>query len=174
MIRLLDRLSRGLNHLGTLLIVLAMLLVAADVFARGLFNSPIRGVPEMVGTSIVAIVFLQIPHALARGRMIRSDSLLHVLGKRSPAIAHALEAIFGVLGIVLFGAIVYAALPLVAQAIQARTFIGVQGFFTMPIWPVRVVIVVGCMLMALQYLRLCVDKARLAKRGAAWQGDVRG
>lgn len=170
--RALDALSRGFNHCGTLLIVAAMLLVSADVLSRDLFNQPVRGVPEMVGASIVAIVFLQIAHALRSGRMIRSDSLLGVLARRNAVLAHASEALFALLGAVLFATIVYAAIPLVLEAIKAGTFIGASGFFTMPIWPVKAVVVIGCVLMTLQYLRLAWDKLRAARSGAAWSGDT--
>lgn len=126
----------------------------------------------MVGTSIVAIVFLQISNALRAGRMIRSDSLLYVIGRKRPKIAHGMEAAFAVLGVGFFCAIVYAATPLVVESIKAQTFIGVQGFFTMPIWPVRTIIVTGCLLMAAQYVRLSIDKIGLARAGAPWHGDV--
>lgn len=170
--RALDALCRGFNHFGTSLIVAAMLLVSADVISRDLFNQPVRGVPEMVGASIVAIVFLQIAHALRSGRMIRSDSLLGVLARRNPKAAHAAEAVFALLGAALFGTIIYAAVPLVLEAIKAGTFIGASGFFTMPIWPVKAVVVIGCVLMTLQYLRLAWDKLRAARSGAAWTGDT--
>lgn len=170
--RALDALSRGCNHFGTLLIVAAMLLVSADVISRDVFNQPVRGVPEMVGASIVAIVFLQIAHALRSGRMIRSDSLLAILARRNPRMAHMSEALFALLGAVLFATIVYAAVPLVLEAVKAGTFIGASGFFTMPIWPVKVVVVIGCVLMTLQYLRLALDKWRMACGGSAWTGDV--
>lgn len=167
----LDGVSRWLNHAGTLLIVAAMLLITSDVIGRGL-GSPVRGVPEMVGASIIAIVFLQLAHALRSGRMIRSDSFLVFLGRRRPAYAHALESVFALAGCVLFAATAYAAYPLVIEAVKAETFIGVSGYFTMPIWPVKLVVVVGCVLVLLVYLRLAFDKARQAAMGAPWVGDA--
>ncbi len=171
MTRLLDRVSLAFNHFGTLLIVAAMLLVVSDVIGRGM-GSPVRGVPEMVGASIVAIVFLQIGNALRAGRMIRSDSLLHWIGRRGPRAAHAVEALFALAGAALFAAISYAAIPLVREAISAGTFIGVSGYFTMPIWPVKLVVVIGCILAILQYLRLALEKLAAARQGEPWQGDV--
>jgi TRAP-type mannitol/chloroaromatic compound transport system permease small subunit len=170
-IRLLDRISLGFNHVGTLLIVAAMLLVVSDVIGRGM-GTPVRGVPEMVGASIVAIVFLQIANALRAGRMIRSDSMLHWLGRRHPRTAHLIEALFALAGAVLFAAILYAAVPLVREAINAGTFIGVSGYFTMPIWPVKSVVIVGCVLAILQYLRLAWEKVGAAKADLTWHGDV--
>jgi TRAP-type mannitol/chloroaromatic compound transport system permease small subunit len=171
MTRLLDRISLGFNHAGTLLIVAAMLLVVSDVIGRGM-GSPVRGVPEMVGASIVAIVFLQIANALRAGRMIRSDSMLHWLGRRQPRTAHLIEALFAVTGASFFAAILYAAIPLVREAVNAGTFIGVSGYFTMPIWPVKSVVVIGCLLAILQYLRLAWEKFAAANANEAWHGDV--
>jgi TRAP-type mannitol/chloroaromatic compound transport system permease small subunit len=171
MTRVLDRVSLAFNHFGTLLIVAAMLLVVSDVIGRGM-GSPVRGVPEMVGASIVAIVFLQLGNALRAGRMIRSDSLLHWIGRRGPRAAHAVEALFALAGATLFAAISYAAIPLVREAISAGTFIGVSGYFTMPIWPVKLVVVIGCILAILQYLRLAWEKLAAARQGEPWQGDV--
>ncbi len=171
MLQALEAVSRWLNHAGTLLIVAAMLLITSDVIGRGL-GSPVRGVPEMVGASIIAIVFLQLAHALRAGRMIRSDSFLVFLGRRRPALAHALEGIFALAGTVLFAATAYAAYPLVIESIRAETFIGVSGYFTMPIWPVKLVVVVGCVLVLLVYLQLAWEKMLLAARGAPWVGDV--
>ncbi|MSQ20287.1 MAG: TRAP transporter small permease subunit, partial [Betaproteobacteria bacterium] len=168
--RALDAISRWLNHAGTLLIVAAMVLITSDVIGRGM-GSPVRGVPEMVGASIIAIVFLQLAHSLRSGRMIRSDSFLVFLGRRRPAYAHALESVFALAGSVLFAATAYAAYPLVIEAIKAETFIGVSGYFTMPIWPVKLVVVVGCVLVLLVYLRLAYDKASQAMACAPWVGD---
>jgi TRAP-type mannitol/chloroaromatic compound transport system permease small subunit len=171
-IRLLDQVSLGFNHVGTLLIVAAMFLITADVIGRGVFNHPVPGVPEMVGVSIVAIVFLQIANALRAGRMIRSDSLLYALARKHPTSAHFVEAICALLGAVLFAATINAAGPLVIEAYKADTFIGATGFFTMPIWPVKAVVVLGCVLMVLQYLRLAWDKFALAAQHAPWSGDT--
>jgi hypothetical protein len=46
-----------------------MLLICVDVAARAVANHPIRGVSEIVGMSLVACVFLQLPHILASGRL---------------------------------------------------------------------------------------------------------
>ena len=69
--RIIDRITMGLNVLGTLLIVALMILINSDVIGRQVFLSPISGVPEMVSLSIVAIVFLQVGQAF---RMFVADN----------------------------------------------------------------------------------------------------
>ena len=71
-----QRLTRTLNAIGTLWIVALMLLINSDVLGRELFNSPVRGVTELVSLSIVGIVFLQLADTLWSGRMTRADVLL--------------------------------------------------------------------------------------------------
>src|SRR5262245_33902493 len=65
-----------MNNLGTVTIAVGMILVCGDVFARNLFNAPFFGIPELLKMTIIAIVFLQLPHAVLQGRMIRSDVFL--------------------------------------------------------------------------------------------------
>lgn len=168
--RALALVTRICNHAGTLLIVVAMLLVTLDVIGRAL-GSPVRGVPEMVGTAIVAIVFLQVPHALAAGRMIRSDALLQWVARRGPGAAFAIEGVFALVGAVFFGLIIVAAVPLVNEAWKAGTFLGVSGYFTMPVWPVKVVLVAGCVLAAIQYLVLAFERFARVRSGEPWRVD---
>ena len=64
-----------MNAIGTLWIFGLMVLIGADVLGRELFNSPIRGVTEIVSLSIVAIVFLQLAHTLWVKRITRNEAL---------------------------------------------------------------------------------------------------
>ena len=84
-----QRLTRTLNAIGTLWIVALMLLINSDVLGRELFNSPVRGVTELVSLSIVGIVFLQLADTLWSGRMTRADVLLDRLKRTTPALAAA-------------------------------------------------------------------------------------
>jgi TRAP-type C4-dicarboxylate transport system permease small subunit len=51
-----------LNASGSAWTVVLMVLICVDVVARAALNHPIRGVSEIVGLSLVACVFLQLPH----------------------------------------------------------------------------------------------------------------
>ena len=82
-----DRLTMALNVLGTLLILALMILINSDVIGRGVFLSPVSGVPEpRFHASIVAIVFLQVGQAFRMGRFTRTDALINVLEKRAPRV----------------------------------------------------------------------------------------
>jgi len=148
----LDALTQALNVIGTLLIVGLMLLIGTDVIGRGAFNAPVAGVPELVSLSIVAIVFLQVPQALRAGRFTRSDAVLGWLKEKRPGMARWLELVFDITAIVLLAALLYASWPLFVKAWEANTFVGAVGDFTAPIWPVKLVIVVGTIMLMLQFV----------------------
>lgn len=150
-LRLLDRLTLGLNVVGTGLIFALMLLIAGDVVGRNLFGRPISGVPEMVSLSIVVIVFLQAPQALKAGRMTRSDALARVLSNRAPAASKALDTLYDLIAIVVIGAIVWSTWPLFLRAWERGDFVGAVGDFTAPTWPVKAMILLGSVVLILQF-----------------------
>jgi TRAP-type C4-dicarboxylate transport system permease small subunit len=87
-----------LAAVGTVWIFLMMLLIVADVLGRNFFDAPITGVAEFAARSVASIVFLQLAAAICSGRMTRSDFLLRIVGKRSPAAFKALEVFNVVVG----------------------------------------------------------------------------
>ena len=66
----------GLNAIGTVWIIALMALICADVVARNFFDQPLPRVPEFVGYSIVAIVFLQLPNTLQLKKLIQADAFI--------------------------------------------------------------------------------------------------
>lgn len=157
-LRWLDRLTQVANICGSLLISGLVILIGADVFARNTLNAPISGVPEMVTLSIVAIVFLQAPQALKAGRMTRSDALLGLLSRRLPAFARGLETLYDLLALAVVGAILYATYPIFTRAWARSEFIGAAGDFTAPVWPVKLMILIGGTLLALQFMARVVRR----------------
>ncbi len=151
-LRGLDALTQALNVVGTLLIVSLMLLIGLDVIGRGAFGAPISGVPELVSLSIVAIVFLQVPQALRAGRFTRSDAVLGWLKENRPSVARWLELIFDLTAIALLGALLYASWPLFVRAWESNTFVGAVGDFTAPVWPVKLIICIGTVMLMLQFV----------------------
>ncbi len=145
-----DALTMALNVCGTLLIVAIMLLVNADVIGRTVFLAPINGVPEMVSMSIVAIVFLQVAQAHRMGRLTRSDALLAALARRFPRLRAATEFVFSALAIFIMSELLRASTPLFVKAWTRGTFEGTIGDFTAPVWPVKLIILIGCCALIVQ------------------------
>lgn len=164
-LRWLDTLTQVANICGSVLISGLVLLIGADVLSRNLFNAPISGVPEMVTLSIVAIVFLQAPQALKAGRMTRSDALIGYFEPRKPGFVRALKTLYDVLATCVVGAILYATWPIFMKAWTRSEFVGAAGDFTAPVWPVKLMILIGGCLLMLQFL------ARIVRRYIVPEGS---
>lgn len=145
-----DRLLHGLNAIGAAWIFALMLLVCAEIASRFFLNSPIRGVAEIAGLSVVAITFLQLPVVVRSRRLARADMLIERVHARSPGAGAALEVLFALLGAAVFAAIVWASATGLEQAWRTGDQFGAQGTFTFPKWPLWLVVLVGsaCVLVA--------------------------
>ena len=150
-LRILDAATQGLNVLGSALILMLMVLVGVDVAGRNLFGNPVSGVPEMVTLSIVAIVFLQIPQALRAGRMTQSDAFPNWLNKTSPKAGKALATVFDLAGIAVIWIIAKTTWPIFTRAWDRNEFIGALGDFTAPVWPVKLILIIGAVMLILQF-----------------------
>lgn len=156
------RVVQALNALGTLWIVALMVLINTDVLGRNLFNAPVRGVTELVSLSIVGIVFLQLADTLHSGRITRADVLLQGLQRTRPVLAALLHAVFHLVGALLMATILWAAWPTLWESIQMREYVGAIGDFTAPVWPVRVVMLVGLAATLLTFVLLALADLRRA------------
>lgn len=155
----------GLNSVGTAWIFALMVLINIDVLARYLFNAPIQGVAEVVELSIVGIVFLQISDAVRAGRLIRSDGVYLQILKRSPRLGYSLGIIFDIAGAIFFVMILMGAIPRLVEAYERSYFAGNVGLFTVSVWPIRLILVVGCIVVSIQFLVLAGRNLK-ALRGA--------
>jgi len=144
----------GLNGIGTVLIFSLVVMINLDVISRFLFNSPIDGVTELVELSIVAIVFLQLGDAVRTGRLTRSAGLYSRLMERRPRFAHVLGAIFDLAGAAFFVTIIFGGIPRFIDAWERDYFSGIRGIFIVPVWPVRLILVIGSITVVFVFLGL--------------------
>ena len=142
----------GLNAIGTLWIFLLMVVINTDVFSRLLFNHPIDGVPELIELSIVGIVFLQLCDTVRAGRLTRSDGLFVKIVSKRPKLGHVLGFIYDIAGAVLMALIILGGVPRLIEAYERDYYTGTLGLFTAPVWPINLILVVGCFVTALQFL----------------------
>jgi TRAP-type mannitol/chloroaromatic compound transport system permease small subunit len=142
-VRLLNTSVVVLNTIGSLWVLLLVLLICADSFGRSLFNHPIDGVNELVAVSMAVIVFCQLADTVRLGKLTRSDTFLarlqasHGLGARLTCVALEL------LGAVVMIAIIIGTTPLLIESIARGYYMGEQGVFTLPEWPLRAMVVLG-------------------------------
>jgi TRAP-type C4-dicarboxylate transport system permease small subunit len=114
----------------------------------------------MVAASIIVIVFLQLPSTVRHDRMSRADLFLDPFLARRPRGGRWLRAVFALAGVVACAIIAYATWPLLTRSWTNSEFIGVEGVFTFPTWPMRFVVALGAALAALQYLLLAWQDLR--------------
>jgi TRAP-type C4-dicarboxylate transport system permease small subunit len=160
----LGRLIGALNAAGSVVIGAVMVLMCIDVVLRNVANLPIDGVAELVATSIVVIVFLQLPSTVREGRMSRADLFIDPLLQRRPRLGHRLRGVFSLAGIFACGVIAYASAPVLLRSFNEAEYFGIQGVFTFPVWPMRAAVVLGSGLAAVQYLLLAVADFKEASR----------
>lgn len=159
----LHRLIRGLNALGTLWIVALMLLINSDVLGRNLLGAPVRGVTELVSLSIVGIVFLQLGDTLRAGRFTRADVLLDRLRRDRPRLAHLLLGFYDLAGALFLAIILWASWEPLVESIRIGEYVGAIGDFTAPVWPVRLIMLVGLGVTLLTFALLALADLRRAR-----------
>ena len=145
-----------MNSIGTVWVFVLLVIINLDIGGRALFNHPVRGVPEIVALSIVACVFLQIAHTLKVGRLTRSDIVLNWLHTHHPNVKHFLEGLYFLIGGGLMAILLRSSIPLFTKAWRIDEYVGAQGDFMAPVWPVKLIILIGCTAGAIQFFLMAV------------------
>lgn len=143
----LNKIISFLNAVGTIWIGLLMFIIVADVVGRGLFNSPLQGVPEIVKNSIVGLTFLQIAHVLKEGRHIRTTVLYD---RANDTVKKIIDLVTNVIGVIIFALLFYAILEPAKQAFLLKTFEG--NAVRIPTFPTYFLILIGSFFMVMQFL----------------------
>lgn len=156
-----------LNSIGTLWIFALMVVICLDVIGRTAFNSPLPGVLELVRLSIVGIVFIQLGHTLRAGRITRADNLIHILQRSLPRFGYGMQALFELAGTGVFIVLFQASLPLFLRSWASGEYAGIEGYITYPIWPVRLIILIGSACAGLQFLLFAWRDLQTAWSGRA-------
>jgi TRAP-type C4-dicarboxylate transport system permease small subunit len=148
----LGSIAAAMSAVGTAAIGALMFLIVADVIGRNFLDLPITGVSEIAARSVVAIVFLQVPAAILQRRLTRADFLVRRLERGSPRAVALIEAVFCVVGVIVFCLILWASWPKFMDSWATAEFFGVQGVWTIPTWPFRGITVAGSATAALAAL----------------------
>jgi TRAP-type C4-dicarboxylate transport system permease small subunit len=155
-----DRLVYGLLAIAALITFALSFLVVADIIGRVVFNSPVKGTPEIVSMSIVIICFLLAGYSVQSGSMIRADILVCKLGSRGNLTATIVTT---VLGAGFFFLIAWGSFDPLAHAWSSGEYEG-EGALRVPAWPARLVIMLGSFLVAAIYLGQLASAARALMR----------
>ena len=159
--RFVDRITKSLLVVAAMLGFLLSFVVVTDVVGRVLFNSPLKGTPEMVSISIVMICFLQAGYAIRSGGMINVDFLL----VRFPAgMQSYISALGALLGAAFFALVCWGSFDPAVHAWASSEFEG-EGALRVPAWPARFIVVAGTALAAVAYVLRAVAHVRDGRQG---------
>lgn len=164
--RVANTLAIASNALGTLVVLALVVILNVDVIARGVFSAPIKGTYEMVQFSVVLIVFLQLADVVRVDRLTRSDGFLNVVEGRRPGVAANMRRIINALSAIFMGLIAYITFPEFLHMWNTQDYFGVRGLFTLPWWPVKLVITLGTALSCLIFVLKVIagkDRAELVR-----------
>jgi tripartite ATP-independent transporter DctM subunit len=144
------RLISLMNGAGVVWVFALTFLICADIVARTVFDSPIRGVAEMVSLSLVASVFLQLAYAIHQRRLTRAEFLVNSVAARDPKLMHDWDGIIALVGFAMAAIIAIGILPDFIRAFATREFAGVEGLFVIRVWPIKLIIFLGAAVAAVE------------------------
>ena len=154
--RVANTLAIAANVAGTCTVLTLVMILNVDVIARGLFNAPLKGTYEIVQLAVVFIVFLQLADVVRADRLTRSDGFLNLLHSRRPGLTTNIRRIINAISAIFMGLIAYIMFPEFIKMWGTQDFFGVPGVFTVPWWPVKLVIASGsalaCVVFALKVI----------------------
>lgn len=162
LIRINDWVLRALLTIAAVLAFLLSFLVCADVIGRVAFNSPVKGTPEIVSSSIVIILWLQAAYAIRSGGMIWVDAVHARLPAR---VQRGCEVFGALLGLVFFALVCWGSVEHALYAWGSNEFEG-EGALRVPVWPARFLVVLGSFLVVLNYLLLAIERFRALIAGS--------
>ena len=154
-----------MNGAGVLWIFALTFLICADIIGRTVFDRPIKAVTEMVSLSLVGCVFLQIAYSIHLQRLMRVEMALDPLARRQPLLASDWHVFIAAVGFALFALTVVGEWPDFVRAFATAEFAGVEGIFTIQVWPIKLLVVFGSAVAALAFLGQLVAHIRQSLAG---------
>jgi TRAP-type C4-dicarboxylate transport system permease small subunit len=161
LLRINDWVAKALLVVAAVLAFLLCFLVCADVIGRVVFNSPVKGTPEIVSFSIVVILWAQASYAIRSGGMIWVDAV-HV--HLPNWMQRGCEVLGALLGIAFFALVFWGSLDHATYAWNSNEFEG-EGALRVPVWPARFMVVLGSFLAIFNYLLIAIERARALVTG---------
>jgi tripartite ATP-independent transporter DctM subunit len=158
--QLFGRLISLMNGAGVVWTFALMFLICADIFGRTVFDSPIRGVAEMVSLSLVASVFLQLAYAVHQQRLTRAEFLFNKIQSNDPKLASDWSGVLSSFAFAMCLVIAIGIYPDFLRAFLTAEFAGVQGIFAVHVWPIKLLILLGALAAAFECGRRAIEYFR--------------
>jgi hypothetical protein len=118
-----------------------------------------------VAVSMAFIVFCQLPDTVRLNKLTRSDTYLPRLQASSALVCRLTVCGFDILGAAVMLAIIIGTTPLLLESIERGYYIGEQGIFTIPEWPIKGMVVLGSTSTMLCFLIRAVGHWRSSNSG---------
>lgn len=147
---------RWMSGAGVVWVFAIMFMICADIVGRNVFDSPIAFVPEAVALSLVGCVFLQLAFAVHDDKLTRAEFLIARLARTHPGFTGGWYAVMAVMAAAIFALTAIGAWPDFTRAFATAEFAGVEGIFKISVWPIKLIIVVGAAVAAIECLRQLV------------------
>lgn len=155
-----DRALGWINGAGHILAAFWLFAIAIfitlDVASRTVLNAPFTGTAEIVANSVVSIVFLQLPSAVRSGGMLRAEVLDAFM---SEAFRRNVQRVASVLGAALFLAVAVSAWGPMVEAWKISEFAGNESTVQIPLFPVRLLLVLASILAAIDFFWIALGHA---------------
>ena len=152
----------GLAAVGTILICVLMVIICADIVARNSLGASLPLVSEAGALLVVMIVALQLAATVRANRLARTEFFIIPFSNRHPRLGAMLSAVFDLIAMSMLGLIAWGTLRVLEKDYNSAEFIGIVGIATLPTWPVRVLILVGFAVAAIEFLVRIFDAIRRA------------
>ena len=165
--RVWHRLVEAFAVLGTAMIVILMVIICADIVARNAMGASLPLVSEGGALLLVVLVALQLGATVRARRLAGTEVILEPLTAAFPRAGAALNALFDLIGALLFGTIAYATVRVLEKDLASAEFIGITGMATLPTWPFRVLILAGFAVAAIEFGVQVIAGLDRAVRGRA-------
>jgi TRAP-type C4-dicarboxylate transport system permease small subunit len=146
------RASKILNWFGvSIVLTLLMVLVAVNAVMRYGFNLPIIWAEDVVGLMLITLVFFALSYCWVADGHVRMTLLYDRLSGRGRAVLDVLAA--GV-GLFFWGLLFCQSLLDILSAIKLHEILDVSGII---LWPFRIVLSVGLLMLNLQFVLSLID-----------------
>jgi TRAP-type C4-dicarboxylate transport system permease small subunit len=149
LIRLSDRMSKFMMVFAATWAFGLAFLILANIIGRSVFDSPVYGTAEIVSTSIVIIVFLQVGYAIRSRSMLRADFLIIHLPESVQRIFLAIGYLLGAaFFLIMTGGWEESVLSYIEDEFEG------EGALRVPSWPARWTVLIGSALALINYIVL--------------------
>jgi TRAP-type C4-dicarboxylate transport system permease small subunit len=138
-------------------VLIMMLIGGLDVILTKFFSWPIPGAYEITETLMVATVFLALALSQREKRQIRVELFTEKLGPRKRLV---LDSLAESCSLVMYGLIALYGVQAAWESVQVGEYS--SGLIRLPIWPAKVALALGALMMCAECTRALVANTRAA------------